>query len=65
MKRASIACVFLCSILLAAPAAAADFGVGAKLGTYGWGAEFGVGFTPWFTLRASANTASRVGQLRR
>lgn len=32
-----------------------------KVGTYGWGAEFGVGFSEWFTLRASANTASVPG----
>ncbi len=61
MKRAAVACLFLCSILLAAPAAAAEFGVGVKVGTYGWGAEFGVGFTDWFTLRASASTGDISG----
>ncbi len=50
-----------CSILLASPAFAADFGIGLKAGTYGLGAEFGVGFTPWFTLRASASKGDLSG----
>jgi len=58
MKRFATALVVTVSILLAAPAAAADFGAGVKIGTYGWGAEFGVGFTEWFTLRASVTTGS-------
>ena len=61
MKRAVLMCVFVSSIFLAAPAAAADFGVGVKVSTYGWGAEFGVGFTDWFTLRATATTGSVSG----
>ena len=61
MQRAVAVCVFVSSILLAGPAFAADSGVGLKAGTYGWGAEFGVGFTSWFTLRASATTGDVSG----
>jgi hypothetical protein len=35
---------------------AADFGLGLRAGTYGIGAELGVGFTPWFGLRAGGST---------
>lgn len=61
MKRPVIAIVISVALFLAAPAAAAEFGVGVKLSTYGFGAEFGVGFTDWFTLRASATTGSVSG----
>lgn len=61
MKNFVTALVITGSLLLAVPATAADLGVGAKISTYGWGAEFGVGFTDWFTLRASATTGSVSG----
>lgn len=32
---------------------AVDLGVGVKAGTYGFGAEFGVGFADWVTLRGA------------
>jgi hypothetical protein len=61
MQRAVAVCVFVSSLLLAGPAFAADFGVGLKAGTYGLGAEFGVGFSSWFTLRATATTGDLSG----
>jgi len=46
---------------LAWPAHAADLGMGLRAGTHGLGAEFGVGFTPWFGLRAGASVLNVSG----
>ncbi len=55
LKNVRVVLAFLVWMLLAAsPALAADFGVGVRAGTQGLGAEFGVGFSPLFGLRAGA-----------
>jgi len=57
MKTAFAIVAVLCSPVLAPSAHAADLGAGFRVGTYGLSAEFGIGVTPWFGLRAGASAA--------
>jgi len=50
------ACLLCCALALSPAAFAADFGMGLRAGTQGLGGEFGVGFIPWFGLRAAVST---------
>ena len=60
MKKTLLAFALL-TLGITSPVNAADFGLGLRAGTYGIGAEFGVGFTPRFGLRAGGSALSLSG----
>ena len=47
---------------LATPASAADLGLGIRGGTYGIGADFGVGITNWFAVRVGGSFGDLSGE---
>jgi hypothetical protein len=53
-NRLSAGLALASGLLLAAPAPALDFAVGARAGTTGFGADAITSITPWLNLRASA-----------